>query len=346
MSESVDLLELEPQSLADAVNALGEKPFRAKQLWKWMYEGVTDFSEMTNLPVAFREKLSGKHHVGGLEQVRCQRSERDGTRKYLFHLQDGNLVESVLMQYRYGLSACISTQVGCRMGCAFCASAELGLIRNLTVGEMLAQVLNMMKDTGERISHVVLMGIGEPFDNTDAVFSLLHRLNREDTLSISHRRLTISTCGVVPGILRLADEGIPVNLSVSLHAATQEMREQTMPIAKKWPLSELLDACWTHVAKTGRRITFEYALASGWNDAPGHARLLAGLCRNKLCHVNLIPINPIPGTPFSQGTAKTVRAFQTILENSGIAVTVRRELGGDIEAACGQLRRDTMEQRE
>ncbi len=344
MPEKIDLLDLELPELTDAVTSLGEKPFRARQLWKWLYAGVLDFDGMTDLSAAFRAKLAAGCMAGGLCIADRQVSAQDGTVKYLFGLIDGNLVESVLMRYRYGLSACISTQVGCRMGCEFCASSHLGLVRNLTVGEMTAQVLHMMKDAGERISHVVLMGIGEPFDNYGNVLALLRRLNREDTLEISHRKLTVSTCGMVPAILRFAEEGIPVNLSVSLHAPTQALREQTMPVAKKWPLPELLSACWKYVELTGRRITFEYALVRGWNDSPEHAAALADICRNRLCHVNLIPVNPIPGTSFSQGTTAAVQGFQRILEENGIAATIRRELGSDIEAACGQLRRDTMRQ--
>lgn len=344
MPDKIDLLEMEQPEMADAVSALCEKPFRARQLWKWLYAGVLDFDGMTDLPAGFRAGLAENYLAGGLSVVGKQVSAQDGTVKYLFALPDGNLVESVLMRYRYGLSACISTQVGCRMGCAFCASSSLGLVRNLTVGEMLGQVLLMMKTAGERIGHVVLMGIGEPFDNYENVMVLLHRLNREDTLAISHRKLTVSTCGVVPAILRFAGEGIPVNLSVSLHAPTQELREQTMPVAKRWPLPELLDACWKYVALTGRRITFEYALVRGWNDSPEHARMLAVHCKNRLCHVNLIPVNPVPGTTFSQGTLADIRSFQHILEENGIAATIRRELGNDIEAACGQLRRAALRQ--
>lgn len=338
------LLDMDPEELAGFVAGLGEKPFRARQIWKWLYQGVLDFHQMTDLSAAFRGRLSSASVAGRLTLVRKQVSKQDGTSKFLFRLDDGHLVESVLMRYRYGLSACISTQVGCRMGCAFCASAMLGLERNLSVGEMVEQVLRMMADAGERIGHVVLMGIGEPFDNYDNALSFLRRVNRADTLEIGWRKLTLSTCGMVPGILRFAEEGIPVNLSVSLHAPTQDLRVQTMPVARRWPLPELLEACWAYVARTGRRITFEYALVGGWNDGEEQAVQLAGLCRGKLCHVNLIPVNPVPGTPFSQGTTAAVKSFMGILEQAGIAVTVRRELGSDIEAACGQLRRDVVGQ--
>ncbi len=344
MPDKIDLLDMEQPEMAEAVATLGEKPFRARQLWKWLYAGIFDFDMMTDLPSAFRASLAQSHVAGGLTLVGRQVSSQDETSKFLFSLPDGNLVESVLMRYRYGLSACISTQVGCRMGCAFCASSPLGLVRNLTVGEMMGQVLHMMQAGGERIGHVVLMGIGEPFDNYGNVMSLLHRLNRADTLAISHRKLTVSTCGMVPAIVRFAGEGIPVNLSVSLHAPTQELREQVMPIAKKWPLPQLLDACWEYVDITGRRITFEYAMVRGWNDSPAHARMLAALCRNRLCHVNLIPVNPVPGTSFLQGTMAGIHSFAKILEENGIAATVRRELGSDIEAACGQLRRTVLQQ--
>ncbi len=337
-----NLLDFEADALADFVAQRGHKPFRAKQIWKWLYQGVLIFHDMSNLPASLREELAGTCVAGGLALVKKQVSSRDGTAKYLFRLRDGHLVESVLMRYKYGLSACISTQVGCRMGCTFCASAKLGLERNLTVGEMVAQVLAMMADAAERIGHVVLMGIGEPFDNYDACMGFLRRVNRADTLEIGWRKLTVSTCGIVPGIRRFAEEDMPVNLSVSLHAPTQALREQTMPVARKWPLPELLAACWDYVEITGRRITFEYALVSGWNDAPEQARQLADLCRGHLCHVNLIPVNPVPGTPYEQGTVAAIREFQQILEAQGIAATVRRELGGEIEAACGQLRRDTV----
>ena len=338
-----DLLDFEYEELAAFVAQLGEKPFRAKQIWKWLYEGVPDFSGMSNLPASLRGRLAQICTTGGLTIVRKQVSAQDGTTKYLFRLRDGHLVESVLMRYKYGLSACISTQVGCRMGCAFCASAKLGLERNLTVGEMVGQVLGMMADARDRIGHVVLMGIGEPFDNYEPAVAFLRRINRADTLEIGWRKLTVSTCGIVPGILRFAKEGLPVNLSVSLHAPTQALREQTMPVSRRWPLPELLDACWAYVDQTGRRITFEYALVNGWNDSAEQARQLAALCRGRLCHVNLIPVNPVPGTPFSQGTTAAIRGFMQILEDAGIAVTVRRELGSDIEAACGQLRRDVVE---
>jgi len=334
-----DMLDMEQDEMAQAIADIGEKPFRTRQLWKWLYSGVLDYERMTDLSAGLRNKLKEAFVPTGLTIKQKQLSSADGTAKYLFELQDGNLVEGVLMRYKYGLSACISTQVGCRMGCKFCASASLGLERNLTVGEMMGQVLLMMHDGQERIGHVVLMGIGEPFDNYDPVIALLKRLNQEDTLGISYRKLTVSTCGLVHSILQFADEGIPVNLSVSLHAPTQELRVQTMPVARRWNIHELLDACWIYVNRTGRRITFEYALVKGWNDSIDQAMTLSRMLKGHLCHVNLIPVNTIPDQSFFQSTQTQIRAFQKVLEDNGIATTIRRELGSDIDAACGQLRR-------
>ncbi len=342
MPGQLNLLDMEQPEMVQALSVFGEKPFRVKQLWKWLYSGINQFNNMTNLPLLFRTILQEHYTTGGFTQVQKQVSSQDETTKYLLALEDGNTVECVLMRYKYGLSACISTQVGCRMGCLFCASSALGFVRNCSVGEMVGQVLHMMTDANERITHVVLMGIGEPFDNYDAVLKLLHRLNDEEALGISYRKLTVSTCGIVPAILRFAEEGIPVNLSVSLHAPTQKLRVQTMPVAKKWPLDVLLEACWVYAEKTGRRITFEYALVKGWNDDLTAAKQLSLLCKNRLCHVNLIPVNAIVDKPYAQSSWADIRKFQKVLEDSGVATTVRRELGSDIEAACGQLRRQVL----
>lgn len=333
------LLDMELDTLSEFMSDIGEKPYRAKQLWKWLYSGVTSFDEMSDLPLTLKNKLRQKAEIGGLVQE-AKKVSQDGTIKYLFRLHDGGKIESVLMRYKFGLSACLSTQVGCRMGCKFCASAYAGFSRNLTSGEIMAQALYMMRDAKERISHIVLMGIGEPFDNYDNVMQFLVRANREDTLGISYRKLTVSTCGVVPGIRKFAESGIPVNLSVSLHAPTQDLRAETMPVAQRWRLEDLIEACCEYVKLSKRRITFEYALIQNWNDTAAHAKALADLCKKLLCHVNLIPINPVPGTQFSQTAMLTVRNFQKLLEDKGIQVTVRRELGKDIGAACGQLRRD------
>lgn len=338
-----DLLGLMPDELSALMKEAGEKPFRAKQVLKWLYQGVTEFSGMTDLPQALRTRLSGLFTIGGVTLRGVLVSQIDETRKYLFDLADGHVVEGVLMKYEHGMSACISTQVGCRMGCTFCASAPLGLVRSLTAGEMLAQILLMGRDADVRVSHVVLMGIGEPFDNYDAVMRFLRCANHEEMLGISSRRLTVSTCGIVPQILRFADEGMSVNLSVSLHAPNDAVRMETMPVARSWPMEELLAACWTYVEKTGRRVTFEYSLIAGVNDSQVAATELADRLAGRLCHVNLIPVNTVPGTGYDKSNRRTILQFQEILTRRGIAATVRRELGSDIMAACGQLRRDTME---
>lgn len=342
MTDKKDLLDLEAEELKSELAALGEKPFRAGQIWKWLYAGELDFREMTNLPLDLRETLSERYRAGGLRIRDKLTSNVDGTRKYLFELDDGNIIEGVLMQYHYGYSACLSTQVGCRMGCGFCASSPLGFIRNLTKGEILGQILCMTHDINDRISHVVLMGIGEPFDNYENVVGFLRRINREDTLNISFRKMTVSTCGIVPGILRFANEGFPVNLSVSLHAPNDEIREKMMPIARRWPMDELLAACNEYARITSRRVTYEYALIRDVNDSAGHAEELAGRLKYTLCHVNLIPVNRVEGAGYDRSSRERVETFRAVLERKGIAVTVRRELGTDIMAACGQLRRDTL----
>lgn len=342
MDKKRDVLDLTFEELSKALAELGFKPFRAKQVFQWLYSGQLDFLGMSNIPKEMREKLSEQFVAGGLKLADKLVSNIDDTRKYLFELQDGNMIESVLMKYHYGYSVCLSTQVGCRMGCAFCASAPLGLIRSLTVGEMLAQILSITHDIGERISHVVLMGIGEPFDNYDNVIAFMRRINQEDTLNISFRKITVSTCGIVPRILDFAREGIPVNLSVSLHAPNDEIRAKTMPVAKAWPFDVLLKACREYARLTSRRVTYEYALIKDVNDSQEFAKILAGKIRGTLCHVNLIPVNSVEGTSFDKSSRPRIDAFKQVLENEHIAVTVRRELGSDIMAACGQLRRDTL----
>lgn len=328
--------------LAEALKALGFPAYRAKQVYKWLYSGCLDFDSMTNLPKDMRIKLGEEFTAGGLKIANKLVSKVDGTRKYLFELHDGNIIESVLMKYRYGYSVCLSTQVGCRMGCAFCASASLGFVRNLTVGELLAQVLSIMNDIGDRVGHLVLMGIGEPFDNYDNVMTFLRRVNREDTLNISYRKMTVSTCGIVPKILEFAREGIPVNLSVSLHAPDDEVRRRTMPVARRWSMEELLKACNEYTRITSRRITYEYSLIENVNDSVEHAQILAEKLKGTLSHVNLIPVNTVEGIDFSKSSRERTEAFKKVLEKYGIAVTVRRELGSDIMAACGQLRRNTL----
>lgn len=328
--------------LSEAITELGYPAYRAKQVYGWLYSGVLNFSEMPNLPKEMRNKLDEEFSAGSIKIANRFISKVDETRKYLFELADGNIIESVLMQYHYGYSVCLSTQVGCRMGCTFCASADLGLIRNLTVGELLAQVLTIGRDINERISNLVLMGIGEPFDNYNNVMEFLRRVNREDTLNIGHRKMTISTCGIVPKIREFAREGIPVNLSVSLHAPNDEIRKKTMPIAKRWTFDELLDACNEYTTLTSRRITYEYSLIENVNDSEEFAEILAKKIMGTLCHVNLIPINSVEGISYKKSAWPRIEAFKKILEKYGITVTVRRELGSDIMAACGQLRRNTL----
>ena len=342
MDKKRDLLDMEFAEISEAFAALGFPSFRAKQVYQWLYSGQLDFDSMSNLPKDMRAKLADEFKAGGLKISDKLVSKIDGTRKYLFELDDGNIIESVLMKYRYGYSVCLSTQVGCRMGCAFCASANLGLVRNLTAGELMAQVLNIMHDIGERVSHLVLMGIGEPFDNYENVMTFLRRANREDTLNIGYRKMTVSTCGVVPKILEFAKEGIPVNLSVSLHAPDDESRKKIMPVARRWSINELLEACSEYTRLTSRRITYEYSLIEKVNDSVEFAETLAKKIKGTLCHVNLIPVNTVEGIDFSKSSRSRVDAFKKILEKYGIAVTVRRELGSDIMAACGQLRRNTL----
>ncbi len=342
MVEQHDVLNMAHDELRKTLTGLGYPAFRAKQIEQWLYSGQLDFSAMSNLPKDMRDKLSEVFTAGGLKIADKLVSRLDGTRKYLFELRDGNIIESVLMKYHYGYSVCLSTQVGCRMGCAFCASSPLGLVRSLTVGEMLAQILSIMQDCGERISHVVLMGIGEPFDNYDNVIAFLKRINEENTLNISFRKMTVSTCGIVPRILDFAREGIPVNLSISLHAPNDEVRRRTMQVARKWSMDELLDACKEYTRLTSRRVTYEYSLIKDVNDSQDYAVMLAQKLKGTLCHVNLIPVNTVEGTHFSKSSKARIEAFKQILEKAHIAVTVRRELGSDIMAACGQLRRNTL----
>lgn len=342
MDDRLDVLDMTFDELSEAFSQMGLPPFRAKQVYSWLYSGQLDFDEMTNLPKQMRSMLSEKYYAGGLTIANKLVSKIDGTRKYLFKLRDGNIIESVLMKYHYGYSACLSTQVGCRMGCTFCASAPLGIVRNLTVGEILGELLSIVHDIGDRVSHVVLMGIGEPFDNYDNVMAFLRRINQEDTLNISYRKMTVSTCGIVPRILDFANEGIPVNLSVSLHAPNDEVRKKIMPVARRWSFDELLDACRRYADITSRRVTYEYSLINGVNDLPEHAEILAGKLKGTLCHVNLIPVNKVEGTSYDKSSKSRIEAFKQILEKARIAVTVRRELGSDIMAACGQLRRNTL----
>ena len=321
------------------VKEKGLPGFRAQQIYTWLGRGIERTEEMLNVPKNIRKLLDDSFIVNGLTAEDKQVSERDGTIKYSYRLADGNRIESVRMLYKHGQSVCLSSQAGCRMGCTFCASTGAGFGRNLTSGEMLAQVAAIARDTNERVSHVVIMGIGEPLDNYDAVVAFLKNINHPKGLNISLRHISVSTCGLVPEMLKFTDEGLPVTLSVSLHAPNDTLRRQLMPVARQYDISQLLAACRYHLEKTNRRISFEYALLKGINDLPGHADELASLLRTMLCHVNLIPANEFDGGLYSRSSPETVRHFQDRLTAAGINATVRRSLGTELMAACGQLRR-------
>ncbi len=342
--EKKDIKSMPLEQLAGELAARGEKAFRAKQMYDWMHVKLArGFGEMTNLPKAFRENCREDFWYTALRAVQIQESVTDGTKKFLFGLADGNLVESVWMKYKHGNSVCVSSQVGCRMGCVFCASTLDGLVRNLTPAEMLDQVYAISLLTGERVSNVVVMGTGEPLDNYDNLLTFLRMLTDENGLHISQRNVTVSTCGLVPQMRRLAGEGLQITLALSLHGATDEKRKKLMPIANRYAIRELMDACGYYFERTGRRITFEYSLVGGVNDSDQDAALLSALARPLNSHVNLIPVNPIKERDFVQSEAARVRSFQLKLEKNGINVTIRREMGRDIDGACGQLRRKTME---
>lgn len=345
--EKADIKSMTLPELEEALVRMGEKRFRAKQIYQWIHEKlVSDFAGMTNLSAALRQALEERFFLTCLKPVKVRVSQIDGTRKYLFGLADGHVIESVWMQYHHGNSVCISTQVGCRMGCRFCASTLDGLERNLTVAELLDQVYRIQVLTGERVSNVVLMGSGEPLDNYDTVLKFLRMISGSGGLNISQRSITLSTCGIVPGIQRLAQEKLQITLALSLHATSDEVRKSLMPIASRYGLKEVLDACREYFAVTGRRMTFEYSLVGGVNDRPGEALALAGLLKGMHGHVNLIPVNPIRERDFVQSDQRAVREFQRILEEQGIPATVRREMGRDIQGACGQLRRSFMKENE
>lgn len=339
--EKTDIKSLSLEELQQEMEQIGEKKFRAAQLYEWMHAKLArDFSEMTNLSLSLREKCTEQFDLTVLEPVRVQESKTDGTKKFLFALSDGNLVESVLMKYHHGNSVCISSQVGCRMGCRFCASTLGGLVRNLSAGEMLDQVYAVTRYTGERVSNVVVMGIGEPLDNRENLLRFIRMLTDERGMHISQRNITVSTCGLVPEIRKLAEENLQITLALSLHGVTDEKRRRLMPIAERYTIAELMDACGYYFEKTGRRITFEYALAGDVNDTEEDARGLTGLAKRLHAHVNLIPVNPVKERDFVSSGRETVRAFQKKLEDGGVNVTLRREMGRDIDGACGQLRRN------
>lgn len=335
----VDIKSKNLEELKEYVASLGEKSFRAKQLYEWIHEKhVESYDEMSNLSIEFRNKLKKDAELSTLRIVKELISNEDDTRKYLLELPDGNVIESVLMRYGYGLSICISSQVGCRMGCRFCASTIGGLVRNLTAGEMLDEIYRIQEHIGERISHVVIMGSGEPLDNYDNFIKFL------ELIDISHRNITVSTCGLVPRMKQLADTHCQITLALSLHAPNDELRKTIMPIANAFTIRELMEACKYYFDVTGRRITFEYSLMSGVNDTEECASELAKLAKPIGAHINLIPINPVEERDFKQPYAKTVNAFKTKLERCGINATIRREMGRDISGACGQLRRHYKEE--
>ena len=335
-----DLKSLNLEQLTEELLSIGEKKFRAKQVYSWIHEKLVDsFDEMTNLSKDLREKLKSNYTLNSLDAVAVQTSKIDGTQKYLFKLHDGHVVESVLMRYHHGNSVCISSQVGCLMGCRFCASTIGGKVRDLAASEMLGQIYKIQKLSEERVHNVVVMGTGEPLDNYDNLVQFIKMLTDENGLNISQRNLTVSTCGIVPGIRKLAEEKFQMTLALSLHATTQEKRKQLMPIANKYDLKEVLDACHYYYEQTGRRITFEYSLVGGVNDTKQDAEELTRLIGKFPCHVNLIPVNPIKERDFVQPNKQECQAFRNKLEKNGINVTIRREMGRDIDGACGQLRK-------
>ena len=337
-TSKLNIADYDPDELAGVVSSCGDKRFRAKQIFGWLSKGVESFDEMTNIPAKLRTALAERYYIGLPEAILVQESKKDGTRKCLFEFRDGARVESVFMKYNYGNSICISSQVGCRMGCTFCASTRNGLERSLTGGEMLAQVLKMRNITGEDIGHVVIMGIGEPFDNYDNISKFIRLINSKQGYNLGMRNITVSTCGLIPFIEKFGEDFPQVNLAVSLHAPNDEIRCQTMPVARSFEYSELMVACRKYTEATKRRITFEYALIDGVNDETKHARELASHLKGWLTHVNLIPLNEVEGTGYRTSLKTNVRDFASILEEQGIAVSVRRTLGTDIDAACGQLR--------
>ncbi len=330
--------------LEEYMESIHERKFRAKQIYEWMHKRLAfSWDEMNNIPKKLKERIQLDYDMYGVKMLDCFVSKIDGTRKYLFELHDGNVIESVWMQYKHGNSVCISSQAGCRMGCRFCASTLGGLDRNLEPSEMLSQIYYIQKDTKERVSNVVMMGTGEPMDNFDNVLRFLELITSEQGLNISQRNLTISTCGIVPKIEELAKKHLQITLAISLHAPNDEKRKELMPIANRYSMEELLSACKYYFKETNRRMTFEYSLVAGVNDQPENARELCQKLHGFPCHVNLIPVNPIKERNFRQSLPESIMEFKKILEKNHIHVTIRREMGADINAACGQLRRKKLQ---
>lgn len=340
MSSVVDIKSLTSGELKAFLTENGFKAFRGKQVEDWLKKGVLSFDEMKNLPSELKDFLKTRCYISVAYIEKKLKSRYDKTVKYLFALRDGEYVESVVMSYRHGMSMCISTQVGCKMGCTFCATGKSGFSRDLTASEMLAQIEAAQRDLDIRISNVVLMGMGEPLDNFDNVLRFLELVTSEQSLNIGARHITLSTCGIVPRIYELARHDLQINLAVSLHAPNDEIRRKTMPVARAYPMDELLKACRDYFDTTGRRVTFEYALISGVNDGDDHARELAQRLKGMNCHVNLIPVNSVEGAGYTKSDIKRQQSFVNILAAKGIAATVRRTLGSDINASCGQLKRN------
>ena len=343
--EKTDILSLSLEELIIALDALGEKKFRAEQIFSWLHvKKVTEFEEMTNISLELRTKLSENFYIKRLNIAKRLESCTDNTIKYLYELDDGNHIETVLMEYKHGNSICISTQVGCKMGCKFCASTIAGFRRNLAPSEMLMQIYMAEKDSGRHVDSLVLMGIGEPLDNYDNVIKFIELLNSERGLNISQRNITVSTCGIVPKIKELADLKLQITLAISLHAPNDELRKTMMPIANKYSIAEIMDACRYYLDKTGRRISFEYSLVKGVNDTKECANELIELVKGLNCHINLIPVNPIKERDYEQSEKNSIKNFRDMLERKGINATVRREMGRDIDGACGQLRQNHIDE--
>lgn len=342
--EKVDIKSLNYDELADYIVSIGEKKFRAAQLYSWMHEKLAcSYDEMTNISEKLKKVLKENTLYTCLEPVRVQESQIDGTKKYLFRLYDGNLIESVFMRYHHGNSVCISSQVGCKMGCRFCASTLNGCVRNLAPSEMLDQIYRIQNLTGERVSNIVIMGSGEPMDNYDNVVKFLGLINSDRGLNISQRNITVSTCGLVPRIKQLAELKLQITLAISLHAPNDELRKTMMPIAYTYSIEQIMDACRYYLSQTARRISFEYSLVKGVNDSPECARQLIKLVHGMNCHINLIPVNPIKERDYEQSEKNSIHNFKEILEKAGVNVTIRREMGRDIDGACGQLRQNHIE---
>ena len=342
--EKIDIKSLNYDELADYIVSIGEKKFRAAQLYSWMHEKLAcSYDEMTNISDTLKKVLKENTLYTCLEPVRVQESQIDGTKKYLFRLYDGNLIESVFMRYHHGNSVCISSQVGCKMGCRFCASTLNGCVRNLEPSEMLDQIYRIQSLTGERVSNIVIMGSGEPMDNYDNVVKFLGLINSDKGLNISQRNITVSTCGLVPRIKQLAELKLQITLAISLHAPNDELRKTMMPIAYTYSIEQIMDACRYYLLQTARRISFEYSLVKGVNDSPECARQLIKLVHGMNCHINLIPVNPIKERDYEQSEKNSIHNFKEILEKAGVNVTIRREMGRDIDGACGQLRQNHIE---